>query len=341
MQRLQFTAVLKHSFLGICTVLIGGCGGFEGPKPILDQRGPISESAKASDVGEYGVFRISYDVALTDQQAISRAGSTAATLPADPRSRNARQMAIDGTNLVRSNCAEFFRSAGDNQKWLNFSKDVTTAGGALATGVLALASPANSSTAAAVALTTATAYNGVDIYTRNFLFGSDNIESVRAMTMNALSAHRAATLPDDDKTVWTYWGAITVIQDHQELCTPASIKALVLDSISNSKIIPIKNSDNNNTASTAATNSVPAAAAAATTVAPTAAAAAAPAAAAAGPVAAAAGAAEAAKPAATADSIKAAAAGAARSIALQIITNVTPGASPSDKSNWPRRSAML
>ena len=49
-----------------------------------------------------------------------------------------------------------------------------------------------------VALSTAALYSGVDIYTRNFLFNTDNIEAVRGMTVSALAAHSAAAFPDVD-----------------------------------------------------------------------------------------------------------------------------------------------
>jgi hypothetical protein len=155
---------------------------------------------------------------------------------ADQASIDARQMTVDGFNLVHDYCAEFFRTSGRNQQWLNVAKDLTTVIGTAATGILALSSPANATAAGAVALGTATAYNGVDLYTRNFLFGADNIESVRVLTMNALAAHKSFVLPSPDLTTWTFGGAAEAINDHQAICTTASIRALVVAAINSGTV---------------------------------------------------------------------------------------------------------
>jgi hypothetical protein len=103
--------------------------------------------------------------------------------------------------------------------------------GTIATGAVALASPHNATAAGAIALGTAALYNGVDIYTRNFLFNTDNIESVRVMIMGALAAHASKALPENDPTIWTFAGAAQVINEHQAICLPASIRSLVLEAI--------------------------------------------------------------------------------------------------------------
>ena len=142
--------------------------------------------AKPVHAGQIGLFEASYSRALTDQQVISEGG----VAPSDT-AQHAHQMAKDGMNLVDSYCQEFFRHGGDSQKWLNVFKDLTASLGSVATGALAIASPSNATAAAIVALSTAAAYNSVDLYTKNFLFGSDNIESVRTLAMKALAADRS------------------------------------------------------------------------------------------------------------------------------------------------------
>lgn len=219
-----------------------------GPSEILDPNGPSSETPDhrgqyphgfkpgtpnpSYSAGQFGLFEMSYAAAMSDQQTIS----SGKPLPAADISARARQMALDGANLVDANCEDFFRARGSAETFLNVARDTTAASGSLASGVLSLASPANAVAAGVISLVTSTASNGLDIYTKNFLFGSDNIESVRAMTINALATHRAKAFPLNDTSLWDFGGAVTVIMDHQDLCTPANIRSLALASISNSKL---------------------------------------------------------------------------------------------------------
>ncbi len=224
-------------------LLAGGCNsfrnGFGDATNTLDPRGPDSLSPtnyKTQDEplhpGQVGLFEVSYSKAWEDQRIISQGGIAPTNAPA-----HARQMAKDGMFLVDGYCQDFFRHGGDNQKWLDVAKDLTAALGSIATGALAIASPSNATAAAVVALSTATAYNGVDLYTKNFLFGSDNIESVRTLTMNALAADRTASGVDGlDDTGWTFGKAAQAIMQHQDLCTPASIRASVVAAISTTKV---------------------------------------------------------------------------------------------------------
>jgi hypothetical protein len=320
--------------------VLQGCTAFEGSELTLDTRGPHSLQQRnyvadqsSFQPGELGTFERSYTVALSDAQSISAGKSTAPTSSTDPVSIHARQMAIDGVHLVDGYCADFFRTGGNNQKWLLVAKDLTGALGTLATGAVALASPANTTPAAVVALTTGAAYNGADIYTRNFLFGTDNIESVRTLTMNTLASHRDAALPQNDTSVWSFGGASEVVDDHQEMCMPAYIRSLVLDAIKSGKATPFTASGGTTggsglpTPQAAAAAVVPAATNAAAAAAPTAAAGAAPAAQAAANAAAPAAAAAAAVPGATPAKVSAAAANAAAPAAHAAAAAAAPAAS--------------
>ncbi|MDE1150150.1 MAG: hypothetical protein PW843_26650 [Azospirillaceae bacterium] len=228
-----------------CSVGAGltGCSGlhngFDGASHTLDPQGPVSlkdrnyalTAVGSGATGQIYAFELAYKRAFDDQLAIINGGAMPLSSDA-PASRSARRMAVEGIALTDSYCATFFLHAGENQKWLEVGKDVVTVLGTLASGVLAISSSANSDAAAAAALFTATAYNGVDLYTRNFLFGSDNINVVSGMVMKVLAGHKAAVLPDNDPSIWTFEGAVEVIVDHQALCTPAAIRDRVLSAIS-------------------------------------------------------------------------------------------------------------
>ena len=231
----------------IAVFALCGCAGFEGSERTLDPSGPVRPTrenvpsltsdckAETNPCNAILNFTLSYQVAAADAVLISK-GANGPSQPTDPVSIHARQMAIDGASLVKSYCESFFDSGGDNQKWLNVARDILAEGGALASGVLALASPSNSTAAAALALSTATASNSVDIYAKNFLFGSDNIASVRQGTMASLVQHESDYKIDkvsDTTVVWDFRKAKNFVEDEQEICTPARIRSDVLSAIQN------------------------------------------------------------------------------------------------------------
>jgi hypothetical protein len=270
---------------------VQGCTGFgtvfDSPKHTLNPEGPvslrdtkppyllpsnISDTATATQ-GQVGAFELSYAIAYNDHINILTGRTRAPGNSDDTPSVNARNMAETGMALTDSFCAEFFLHSGRNQKWLDVGKDAIAVIGTLATGTLAIASPANSTAAAATALFTATAYNGVDLYTRNFLFGVDNIQQVSAMVQQLLATHKASALPQNDTSIWTFDGAVQVINDHQNICTVAAIRDKVLSAISGGQFKAYTPAGTGLTSpvtstSTAAAQSVPDAANAATSTVP-------------------------------------------------------------------------
>jgi len=217
---------------------LSACNGFGDVTETLNPSGPASLSSKGYAVtdlplnpGQIGLFELAYAAALTDQQRIDRGDLAAATESSSSISLRARRMASEGVHLADSYCYLFFRYGSDNQKWLLVSKDLITIFGTIATGALALAKPGSATAAGITALSSGAPYNGVDIYTRNFLFGSDNIDAVRAMTMSVMASHSAKALPEVDGSIWTFGGAAEVINQHQATCLPASIRSLVLEAV--------------------------------------------------------------------------------------------------------------
>ena len=152
-------------------------------------------------------------------------GPTAAEVAA------AHEMMRTGYALIYSNCNQFFESAGETQKWLIFSKDQIAATGTLGSAVLALHNGTKNAIAN-VALASNTAVSWIDIYSRNFLFASENIESVRDLTLKALTTHASAVgySPTDN-----YESATVALLDNQNICMPRSIASLARQAISSGK----------------------------------------------------------------------------------------------------------
>jgi hypothetical protein len=177
------------------------------------------------------LFYLSYEKAWKLQADISEGR----TVTNDTAVVQFKQMARDGFDVVRANCSDFFRSGGENQKWILFSRDVVGAAGTLTTGILALAT-AGTLPIAIAALTTSTLYAGLDIYTKNFLFGAENIDSVWTLVRKALNAHEEAVFGADAQLEWTFGTARDHINYHQAQCLPARIRALAVDAIRSGKI---------------------------------------------------------------------------------------------------------
>ena len=232
-------------FFILILVFTQGCAGFEDAQIVVNDLGPAQlftrsvrqqfmddRSLNATDLDNlrrtdritypnlFGSFVESYKISLADTE----------------NTQKGLAMARAGYDLADYYCAQFFQAGGENQKWLNLSKDLVAALGTLATGASALTG-ATGSTTTVLALATATAYNGIDIYTRNFLFGAANINSVRNLTLGAMAAHRTASVDAAAAPAgaWTFGTAMRKIEEHQAVCQSAAIRDLVLQAINTSK----------------------------------------------------------------------------------------------------------
>jgi hypothetical protein len=149
---------------------------------------------------------------------------------ADPKDTDQayRNMASAGFGLVKTYCSDFFRKKGETQKWLNFSADAVAAAGALATGILAITGT-SALAVSVVALSTTSAASSISLYEKDFLFGAENVDSVRLLTLNALSDNAAKAM--EAPTVWDFQYTVNAILVNQELCKPASILRLTREAI--------------------------------------------------------------------------------------------------------------
>lgn len=124
-------------------------------------------------------------------------------------------------------------SQGKSQTVLLTLRDAIATAGTLATGALALAdfqNPATQSTVlAVVGLGTAGATAGIDIYTQRFLFGVENIDSVRELTINAITAHQRDI--HGRSSTFVYDDVVKALLDDQAICTPRHIALLVRHAI--------------------------------------------------------------------------------------------------------------
>lgn len=252
-------------FLCVIALSLAGCNLAPTPTLTLDMNGPVvppqSDGAGASSnsTGLVGLFQASYAIAYGDALQISHGdGDKASTndtgciasgtplplrgcAPLSPESSSrsciknpgpcseysihARQMAVDGVAVVDANCDAYFESLGGVQQNVIFIRDLLGSVGTVAAGAAGLVA-STAAPPAAVGFTIATSNSGLDIYSRNSLFGADNIQSVWQLVQSALNLHKIATLPEPDNSTWTFAAARQVILDQQDICQPANILLL-------------------------------------------------------------------------------------------------------------------
>ena len=207
--------ILWCFMFGCIAFAMSGCSTTGGSQPVVSASGPVATTA-------------TFGVAATFLRSASASFvSPANTILAD-------DMAVNGFALVYANCSDFFMSAGQTQKWLGVSRDAIGAVGTLATGLLALHGNGQSAVSN-MAFATAASFAALDIYTKNFLFAAENIESVRALISRALTVHSAEVSKAGS---FTYQSATIAILDNQNICTPTQISALVKEAIKKGDVVP-------------------------------------------------------------------------------------------------------
>ena len=190
-----------------------GCATTEGPRPIVSAEGITVATVKK---GETLLFINAYNESYGSPFNV----------------KLAKTMMDYGFGLIYANCSDFFNSAGKTQQWLLALRDIVGAAGTLTTGILSMTNGGQIATTT-VALSTSTAFSGLDIYTKNFLFAADNIQSVRDLTTNALIAHRKAVVTGMERNEFeaSFSNAISILEEHQNYCTPMKILSLVRHAI--------------------------------------------------------------------------------------------------------------
>ena len=170
-------------------LLLGACSTpVETTVDVLRAEGPITNFAGPQGATPEALFMAAYTKAFTVQKAAYESGAALAT-----DDQPYRNLASAGFGLVKTYCSDFFRRKGEAQKWMRFGTDAVAAAGALATGVLAITGT-SALAVSIVALSTTTAAGSISIYEKNFLFGAENIDSVRVLTLNALSSNAARAM---------------------------------------------------------------------------------------------------------------------------------------------------
>jgi|SRR6185437_3473957 len=141
-------------------------------------------------------------------------------------------LTAEGASLSYQFCASFFKTAGAEQQYLLFSRDVIGILGTFATGVLG-ATHASPAATAGVGIGSGALLAGISAYSRNFLFSEDNVQAVQDLTLRAMASQTAATLTRADGlgNDYRFFDAVKDIMDIQAICEVQNIISLVRNSV--------------------------------------------------------------------------------------------------------------
>lgn len=195
--------------VGAMSLALAGCAE-TGPLPVYSQAGVASPPQ--------GVTQYPNANPLANFQIAAQ------TAQSSPTTANYKNFMRSGFALIYIRCNEYFDQKGTDQANENLIRDSIAPLTAVITGILALhtyGDPANADhDISLLTLGGTTAVAGLDIYSKHFLFGADNIESVRQMTNEELNAHAQKALEMQPGSIEE---AALQITDNQRICIPSHI----------------------------------------------------------------------------------------------------------------------
>ena len=219
MRNVKIAILIIASTLSACT----------GPNhPDIISASGVDKSVIAADKTELGLM---YQFKKTSEAAIPTGGV------GDPGPIAQRLFMRAGFALTYAKCNEYIQGKSRNQRRVNVWRDTIAPITALATGVIALADSGetiNNDVLAALSLTTNAANSGFKIYEERYLFGAENVNSVRRLVLAALTADSAQALETSDAKL-TYGQSVIHLINNQAICSPSNILEMVSDAIDQSK----------------------------------------------------------------------------------------------------------
>lgn len=204
--------------IALLASLLSGCATLNGPPPIIKATGPYEPNGPKTGL----ILRFQSSATMAAKPDVSAAEVTA--------------MLDDGFTLVYANCNDFFLSSGREQSSLLVLGDAVASIGTLAASAIALGNvngQGGKDALAIVTLGTSTALTGIDIYTQRFLFGAENVDAVRELTVNALTAHMNGVR---ELRPATYQSVVMHLFDNQAICTPRRISILAREAIQKGQV---------------------------------------------------------------------------------------------------------
>lgn len=154
-----------------------------------------------------------------------------------------------GFALVKDKCRIYLSAKADRQRDVNVWRDTFAPITALATGVIGLIDSGDtidSDYLVGLGVVTSAATSGFDIYEERYLFGAQNVDSVRSLVERALNVDAKDKLAQPDSAM-NYTNSVDYIVGNQMICSPHHILRLVNEAIKAGTVVPInRNPDRQN-----------------------------------------------------------------------------------------------
>lgn len=213
-------SILSVTFLAI---LLHGCYSFQGPERL------ITADAKPATFQHSDVSMFVDDF---EKARIFRNANRSNTNPEVP------PMLRSGFMYNYSFCQNYFNVMAENQRRSKIARGGIVPITTLITGLIGLQdfsknSGSKEDLVQLLAIGSAATTAALDIYDENFLFGTDNINSVETMTLNALAKHKSKVFEQSDVG---FENAMTHLIDNQSICSPQAILTLARSSIKNARL---------------------------------------------------------------------------------------------------------
>lgn len=212
-------------------LLLAACNtyGYRGPNQIVAVNAVPAQTRTDDGVLDIGLFTADY--------ATARAGR-ANDGPAEQEA--IARMLRSGFMYNYSFCSTYFYRMAIRQRNAKVARRALPPLSALITGVVGLHDfSGNPDTkeriVQSVAMGSAFSTSLLDVYEEQFLYGTDNIDSVETLTLKALSVHREAVLA---RRGIRFEQAIQHLIDNQNLCSPQSVLTLARNAIKGAKVEP-------------------------------------------------------------------------------------------------------
>lgn len=203
--------------------------GYRGPNQIIAVNAVPAATRTDDGVLDIALFTGDYEIALNSR------------INSDGReSETTARMLRSGFMYNYSFCSTYFYRMAIRQRNAKVARRVLPPLSALITGVVGLQDfSGNPDTkeriVQSVALGSAFSTSLLDVYEEQFLYGTDNIDSVETLTLKALSVHREAVLAREDIG---FEQAIQHLIDNQNLCSPQSVLTMARNAIKGAKVEP-------------------------------------------------------------------------------------------------------
>lgn len=230
---------LGSVFCCVILSLTSACAN-EGRPAFISDRGVSKEVFAANGTSPNGDGLLyQFKLAAAEARPFT-AGTAPALLPNDPRKQ--RAFLESGFALIQARCNGYILSKSDNQRQVNVWRDTFAPVTALLTGAVALLGKGGDTSndwLTALSLGTSAASAGFRIYEQRFLFGAENVNSVRLLVLKALSDNASEAGKTTDEKL-TYSQTVIHLINNQAVCSPGHILQLVSEAIKAGQVVSIK-----------------------------------------------------------------------------------------------------